>query len=487
MDTPFLYRRIGPLFHMELAELVSRGQSAVLLGLRLTGKRLLLKILAEKLLATPDLVVFQVEFARQPALAELSAVKEVMEAVVHKAAPTLTLRKVADDELLGSVQQICDEHHYSVVLLVSNLDSIAHHVAQKFLREVRVLVENHRLTAVLTGEENLGLLVHGSDSEFNCAHQFIIQGFEEAEFLNYMRHRGEVASIRFANETDCLRELFVQTQGNILFARAALWAWHNMRSRGLEPKDKLEDTSFFEFIKCFPETDDSGTNVFHNTVRLVERAFEEWKDLESLLENGTTPGSLTAVPSSLELAGLAVRDGGMLRFASPIVRRFAEKYYDPCRLGDLYTSQGKWKEAFLFYERMPMERRLRPSGVADRHRVASAINALVAKLHSEATCQGEASLARLEIVKDYFVRGCRLVLGVSEVTFWTHCGEWKPLQGQHIDDPVNAFGCQILKRADRNKFGWQDIESPMNLNAALAVLPSVRPDCRDAVILSYVN
>jgi len=90
-------------------------------------------------------------------------------------------------------------------------------------------------------------------------------------------------------------------------------------------------------------------------------------------------------PRVIEFAGLAVRENGSLRFASDIMERFARRYYDDCRLGDLHAVHGEWDEAFACYNRMTSERCLRPGGADDVPRLALVIKAFTAK----AACRGD--------------------------------------------------------------------------------------------------
>lgn len=488
MKTLFEYRRIGQDFQREMAELVSSGQSTVLLSLRDLGKRYVLKRLGDTLLREGAMLLVEIEFPHEPAMLVASQVQDLLKAAVSKAAPGFVVRPTpSPNELLQAVKQLCEEQPRRVVLLASNVDSLAHHLAQSLLREARVLVSNSQnpITAVLTGEENLQDLVYGPESEFNCAQQFFVQGFEKLAFLDYIRQRREVTRISFIDETVCLCHLFHHTGGNIHLGRAVLWAWLETRARTPKTNDRpVSETEFVDFLAQFPASNACGMDVYFQTSRVIASAPEAWKDLESLRQEIPVSVSARAAPHALEFAGLAIRSGGQLQFASPIMEQFARCHYDCRRLGDLHAVRGKWDEAFRFYEQMPEPQRLRPGGSADVPRLALVIKAFIAEMHTLATRQGMKSEEKMRELKAFFARGCQFVLGVSDVTFWQFAVQWEPQVGQTIEPVVRNLASDILESANRTDMGWQQIPTGLGKRGALAVLRSERSDWRDAVVVS---
>jgi PAS domain-containing protein len=119
------------------------------------------------------------------------------------------------------------------------------------------------------------------------------------------------------------------------------------------------------------------------------------------------------------------------------------------------------------------------------------VRAFTASLHIVATRKvedGEGKLKKLQekldSLKARFAQGCRLLLGVSDVSFWTFATSWEPQKDQHLDPAVKTFAELILENAKRDKVGWQNLSDAFKKRGALAMLPSVRPDCRDAVVVS---
>jgi signal transduction histidine kinase/PAS domain-containing protein len=493
MEILFEYRRIGKAFLQELFELVSSRQSIVLLGLRDLGKRYALKRLMDALRTEGAMLPIEVEFSHKPALLTPTAVRNRVAAAVSKAMPgfQFTASDLPEDELsnelLDPVKQLCQQQARPVVLLASNVDSLAHHLAQRILQETRVLVSqsNHPLTTVLTGEENLGDLVYGVNSEFNCAHQFVLQGFDEPEFIGYLRRRRELAHISCTDDEACLRLLFEHAGGNIHLARAALLAWLEMRVRTFETSDTRLETEVFEtFLREFPVSDACGIDVFCQTTRVISHAPEAWQDLEALREGPPLVVAPGTKPHALELAGLAIRVDGELRYASPIMEKFARQYYDPCRLGDLHAVHGDWEAAFRFYKSMPEMHRLRPSGAADVSQLDLVCKAFVAKMHTLVTRQGVESEDKLKDLKTLFSHGCQYLLGFSEVSYWEFTVEWQPQKDQSIEVAARNLAVDILGQSNLNKIGWQETPDALAKRGSFALLPSVRPDWRDAVVVT---
>ncbi len=494
MDAPFHFRKVDQGFTDELTQLLQAGKSAVLVGARDLGKSYLLRQLAKALANDPAMLVIEVEFPREPPLIDTETIGRLISRSVSRAAQHDLTNSSGNAGLLWSVRGLCEHENRSVVLLASNVDCLAHHQAQQFLREMRVLVNARRLAVVLTGEENLRDLVTGPDSEFNCAEQFLIQAYAEDKFCEYMGRRHEFVQVAFADPGAALRALCQATGGNIFLGKATLWVWLELCDCECAPGPSPVTTDcWVSFLKGIPPFEKCDVTVFHHMAQIIGRAPGEWAALQRLLERGTTPISQPG-PSELELAGLAVREAGRLRFASPMVERFARSYYDHCRMGDLYAVQGDWKTALGYYEQVPDDRRQRPCGTDDRPHVALVAKALAAVLYTEATRKDdppppdgeliEREREKLEQVKELFVRGCQRVLGFPEVTFWTWREEWVPLEGPRPSVEAEAISRKALEQTKREPLGWQEVAADLQPQVALAVLPSIRRDHRDAVVVT---
>jgi signal transduction histidine kinase/PAS domain-containing protein len=499
-DQPFHFCQIDETLARRLVGLIERRDSAVLLGPRDLGKSYFLRRLGRRLRLISDLLVVEVTFPRLPALADAEAIRRLIRSAVVQALQGFPPQDPGATELLSPIVRACEQQRRLIVLLASHVDSLAHHQAQLLLREMRTLILDRRLAVVLTGEENLRDLVTGPDSDFNCAEQFVVQGFGEAEFHDYLAQRNELQQIDFADRRGALSALFRASAGNVFLAKAVIRGWLELSDRGRPPAPSPVVTLEFEkFLDGIPYPETFDLSVFAHLGRAIERAPRTLEELCMLLNAGRIPAG--AVPSELELGGLAVRGAGLLRFASPMVERFVRNHYDNCRLGDLHAFQGDWETALTHYRKLSEERRLRPCGADDRLQITMVIKSLSSALHAEATRRFDPApeesgrLAEIEEklsrVKALFVEACKFTLGFSELAFWTcrqsHEQAWTRLGAEPLSAAAENIGRAALRHADTRRLGWQDAPEALRPHIAMAVLPSLRPDHRDAVTIADLH
>src|SRR5205814_87916 len=86
----------------------------------------------------------------------------------------------------------------AAVLLAANVDRLAPEAARNFLARIRVMVESRTVTAVLSGTLDFRDLVSGPHSEFNCANQFVLQGFDEETFTEEMIRFSKMHRVEWA-------------------------------------------------------------------------------------------------------------------------------------------------------------------------------------------------------------------------------------------------------------------------------------------------
>ena len=153
-----------------------------------------------------------------------------------------------------AVFEWCDhllrDENGAATLFVANVDSMPFHRARGFLEGVRTRIGrtgpfHGNLTVVLTGELDLRDLVYGPNSEFNCAHQFVIQGFAEYEFALFGARYAKTLGLEIEeSEPDFFRELWRRTGGNSYLLRLLFWAtfesWATQR-RPRPPRIRLAD------------------------------------------------------------------------------------------------------------------------------------------------------------------------------------------------------------------------------------------------------
>ena len=477
-----------------LKTLLGNGCSAVLLGPRDLGKRYVLNQLAREVETWPAFYVIRIDFPREPALAAAKAIRKLVRQGVERVFPTLPSTDIGNNQdLLGSIRLASSITTRRIVILASNVDCLAHHQVQALLRETQTMVKACRLSVVLTGEENLRNLVTGPDSEFNCAEQFVLQGFGELAFRDYMNGRHEILPMRFVDWNGAISILHRKCGGNILLAKAAIRAWQEACDCGVPPAPSpIEVEAFLEFLENGSFSELCGASVFDHfakTIERVPRALDELCALINANENGI---DCSGNPSELELAGLAVRSRGRLCFASEMVESFVRKHYDARRLGDLHGQQGNWGRALRYYRNTSIDRRFRPCGADDRIQTSIVIKSLAAALHFTATRQHDpprelddqidAQRKKLAQVKRLFRLGCKFALGFSNVSFWSRRqaegAEWEQIDLRPLGPGATEHMRKVLKSSDLGNLGWQETAPE-----PLAVLPSLRPDYRDAVVI----
>lgn len=511
MNEPIEYRyyRIGETLTEELHTRVLNRESVVLLGPRKSGKRLVLWELLQKLQQARTLIAIDLQFPLETPPSEARDVRKIVGRAVHAAAPGLTFPEPKRGDLLEQIDQLCYVQQRGVVLLASNVDCLPHHLAQLFLREVRKLVSapTSALTVLLTGEEDLGGFVVGEDSEFNCTQQFVIQGFGYAEFKAWIERGKGILKFPFGDEESCIQLLYKYTGGNIRVARSAIDAMIEFRSRKGAPSGALSTDDFRQFLEGVHEVVVNDIDVFYQTALVVDRDPNGWKMARRLVdEEVVEPGP---APLLVELAGLAIRDGGRLSFASPIMRNFARSHYDSNHLGDLHADAGEWAEAFQCYQNTQARRRPPTHGLDERIRLTLVVERLVAAIHGEATkspeVQDRSWDKKLDDVTDLLVQGCRLVLGWPSVSSWTFSGDlraarprgdWSCDWGCPEGSPESEFCRRVLARSDVNVIGRQKrkgaepgARASVNIDdqGVVVILPSEWYDRRTAIVVCDVR
>src|SRR5262249_16868400 len=117
-----------------------------------------------------------------------------------------------------------------------DIDNLPFHRARQFLRDIRTRAEGRgprpgRLAAVLTGEVDLSELVYGPLSEFNCANQFVLTGFDPPGFPVAAARYLAALGLRFEElEEEVLQRLYARTGDNTYFLRLILCSAFDRRA-----------------------------------------------------------------------------------------------------------------------------------------------------------------------------------------------------------------------------------------------------------------
>jgi signal transduction histidine kinase len=453
---PFQYRRVSAEFINALSTKVARGESVILLGPRFIGKRHVINRLRAAAQRDGLAPLLEVRFfTGKPVNTSDAAAKLIRQAVEQtglvtplrgrpnddsdasplgwpsfKAPPGpgsdfLSLG-TSNDDLLRPVTELAAAIGKPITLFATNVDTMAHHLARRFLRSAQAHVNERRLVIVMSVEEDFHDLVHGDNSEFRCANQYFLQGYEEDAFDEFITQYTNHMRFEFASPPEARHLIWEQTGGNLYTLRMLLWSIIQMRVRKDIPPEQpveLDDIPGTLRLDAIPGV--YGAQVFRHATELIDQEPKCWGDLADLIQDKSVRPPDGTVPSRLELAGIAVREQPpgkpeRLKLASPIIKALVSQYYDARRFGDLYARAGLWSKAIKKYGPPGDEAMVRPSGVNDRSGVEATVNAIGESFYSE-TAQALQSSHIPQVsekLKALFANGCRYVLGFREVTFW---------------------------------------------------------------------
>lgn len=500
----FQYRRISQGLIEELTHKIAAGESVVLLGPRYSGKQYLMKRLHVSLnnagiaplipirLSREDVILSEQEITKLIAqAASTAAAQRHLEGPpgerVTEAGLGLATEKPGWDQargsLFGPLDRLSMQVSKPLVVFVTNVDDMPHHLARRFLEGIRTRVEARQLVAVLSGEDDFRDLVHGPKSEFNCANKFVSQGFAEEVFRSLLSQYIAAFHLELESPEDTYHELWDLSDGNVHLAKLVLQTateFHMRSDETLLRPVEASDITCTNLARAGKVVSVSETPIFHYVTQIISREPACLDDLDRLIrDEPVLIGLGEGAPGSLELSGAAVRDGARLRFASPLMAEFIHHSYGDRRFGDLYARSGSWDRAFERYARLEPEQQVRPSDVNDRAEVAAAVDALSAALYLSAA-EG------IEQVNRLFCQGCRYMLGFGEITFWQRDRGWQ-LQDSaapRLSAEICSEIARILPSRGVTSPGPVPLPEDLRRFAVAALLPALRSDRQNAVVIS---
>ena len=441
----FRYRKIGDAAFLEIAELIERGESTVILGPRGAGKRYLFALLRRRWRAQQR-PYHSVRFdGRDLICREEEAVALLLGACEQAFSAAHTFEEV--DALLRN------QRRENLLLMVSNVDGLSRDLARRFLATLRGLVQDRILTAVITGESNLVDLVHGPNSEFNCSNQFVVHARDRKHFRIFMGRRLRLHQFVWPRKLSEARRLvdtaYRLTGGDIALLRAQVWCASDDRAHHLKnpPKKPIVFTeehlaADLMELHLIPT---GGLVPFRYAVHCVESDRESWLTLHHLLLDVPWHAPDNS-PTPLELAGLVRRneaDWNRLGWASINAEKFARGYFTERRMGDLFASIGDWARAFGSYEKVSAPERMRPLNDDDALSLSRVLDALTIELNRIAA--GPAGRERIVEMKDLLRQVCREIFGLPEVVFWRRIGgQWTP---DHHAESASGMARQVALAA----------------------------------------
>jgi signal transduction histidine kinase/PAS domain-containing protein len=408
----FQYRRIDRKFLGELSQEVAAGRSCFILGPRYSGKSYLMARLRSYLRKRDLGPLIYRRLGRDAEVSGEAQAREMFRSAVAEILPEAA-ETCADSALIEPVVRLSQYVEGPVVVLLANAEKMPVHVTQRLLGELRTQAEAGRVITVLSGEYDFCDVVHQPHGEAWPAHHFVVQGYEEKQFRELAVEYARASCVCFESADEALELLWRETGGNDYLLRRLIGASLETRVRErVSDRKPISTAEIQSSLRAAASRGSSTAEVLRYWMRLVDCEPSCWTDLEKLRYGKRVEVSAeNGPPSPLEFAGVAVRDGVRLSFASSLVERLVRKQYNHRQFGDLFARNGDWKGAFERYARLEPEEMIRPSDLEDRAEVLATVAALCAALPAEAS-RGVRRVNRL------FSKGCRYLLGFQHVTFW---------------------------------------------------------------------
>lgn len=476
------YKQVNQLLIEELADLVMKGQSITLFAPRYGGKRHVMKRVRVRLeeLGQTNIVRLKL-LGETPLLVEQELNGKLLQAV--KNAGIEVPDRIEDP--FDAIEAYAKSAGKRVILLVSNIDAIAHNLTRRLLEHFRKLVQKERLTVVLSGESDFVELVHGPNSDFNCSENFFLQGHTEEDFPVFLNQYNKALNITLDKPEEIQSHFWQRTGGNTYLVRPLIVEVVEKAARNGEViTDHALTMKDFERMpgsKHIPGN--YWTQLCRHATRIVAWDPDCWPTLRQLINEGRVIVE-DQKPTQLEWAGIAVREGDYLKFASEMMENYARRHYTDLHWGDLYGRNGRWTEAFNCYEQLTAEERRRPLSADDRTETGKNVSAFGRALFS---------LRTVDEVRSLFARGCRNLLGFGEITFWRYEKEqgwqFRQLNGSEAT-PSEALASQvekILGKPEAIEGDFFCIPAEWNDFVVAARLESSSTDYVSAVVVSDLN
>ncbi|NOT62693.1 MAG: hypothetical protein HOP19_21000 [Acidobacteria bacterium] len=492
----FTYRQIGENLINAIIQKIDCGESVVLLGPRFGGKRATIIQLCDRLKEEDRSNVILLRFSGKSQVSNAAELNNVMLREIEQAMPEGDIAATASNPSLFTPTEafpLLDDLYLRtdkpIILLVSNVDSIPQHLARHFLENIQSRVEKKKLVVVLSGEYDFRDLVNGPNSPFRCANQIVLQGYDESAFQLFFERFATTLQLDFDYREEAIHKLWQWSGGNIYLLRHFFSSVveHRARKR-ITKEEKVKVDDYYELPDNNAVVGAYWTQSFRHANQLIAREPDCWGTLRYLIRDGEYKlPAANALPSTLELAGVAIREGSILKFASPWIKTLVKHHFNELHWADLAARQRRWDEAFALYEKIPAENRLRPTDIDDRMEVEAALRALSSSFYSTAsrgTDDGKAPAEIVEEVNDLFSKGCRLVLGFAEISFWRSergkvfqpiGGSPTPVLEQLVNDTVSPSAPPPT--------GFLPLPQPISSYAMAAMLESIRSDHLDLVVI----
>jgi signal transduction histidine kinase len=457
MKPTFYFCDIGDATARRILELLQRGESVVILGPRGVGKRYLLDLINRHFERLFRSSVGHVGFSSSDVVwDEAAAVRKLVIGLKFPAPKRLTMEAWADQV------QAAHGGDRPLRLFISNLDGLSKRLAHQLLFVIQRLVKAGSLIVAVTGEGNVIDLVDGSPtSAWNCAHQFVVHAHDRVHFARFvvkrMRQMGMRLPQKLSDAKNVLIRIYHLTGGNVSLARALLWSAADAACYHLTLPPKrhqvLKEEAIPEDLNQVHVIPTAGLVPFRYAVHAVHAGVTEpyppvrssslpnkprrvLADLERMVLENEEAMLLDDPPHLLELAGLARRRNGRLKWFCPYAEKFAISWFNARRLGDYYASAHDWESAHRLYATLPAEERCRPLSDEDNTVLLRLLDGLSVHFHRTVrqamACKKSAVV--VEILRKAVRDALKNLLGFADedITCWekNYKGEWVRINPQ---------------------------------------------------------
>ena len=234
-----------------------------------------------------------------------------------------------------------------IVLIISHLDALSRDLARRFLVEIRASVNDPDvgMAALITAESHVFDLLLGPHSEFNCAYEYMLQGFDLELFSAQMERLSRQFELRLDPDIRIAESLWLLTGGSIYLLRQCLLAWIDYRfSRSDTAPAHLNLETAELMADRLASPGPRECSMFRRIIEILDADPEYLAAMDVLISAGSIdapPGP----PHAFELSGLTYYHDGRLSFSSEMLSRFVGREFSAQRRGYLYALADQWDAA----------------------------------------------------------------------------------------------------------------------------------------------
>jgi hypothetical protein len=418
MYQPLNYVTVNIDFLEFLYNKAASGESVVLIGSKYSGKKRVLTEVKYRL-DKENIPAVYLELSGKTITSEEELIHQIIEAF-----PSSLIKSEFDpdnedmENLLSIFDMFYKQYNVPIIFLCANVDNMIDQLARQLLMEVRTRVGEKQLVVILTGQQDLSRLTYGPNSEFNCANMFVVQKYGKDLFKIVFKEYSSALNINFDDPVAAFENLYTKTNGNIYLLRILLFTIIIDRLNEKDSNNKYDKYDIPNRLNDPHRPFPLGIDYLNNAKDLISQEPGCWSVLESLMENGSyTLDGHSNAPHVLELANVAIRQNGTLKFSSEFFENYIKAHYNDLLLGDLYASAGLMEDAFRHYEKIPINLRARPIDNNDIANLKMVVHAIGNNFYFAAE-------KGIDSLKHLVVQTLKNIFGFKDAFFVEHKKGW---------------------------------------------------------------